>query len=168
MSAEHPAHILIATDGSAQALAAARFLRTLVAPGSVERITVLAVVRPLISTPFFAEAEALGGAPIPQDTWDSFEQTAETAAQNAAQAVVAEVGSLARHADVLVRSGSPAEEIVHAARELHATLIVMGSHGRGAARSLLLGSVSDRVLHTAHCPVLVARPATGAAAESGA
>lgn len=168
MSAEHPAHIVIAIDGSEQALAAARFLHTIVAPASVERITVLAVVRPLLTTPFFAEAEALGGAPIPQDAWDSFEQTACAAAQRAAQAVVTEVGSLARHAEVLVRSGSPAEEIVHAAEELHATLIVMGSHGRGATRSLVLGSVSDRVLHTAHCPVLVVRPAGKAATEQGA
>lgn len=55
-----------------------------------------------------------------------------------------------------VRPGEPAEVIVQAAIDIDADLIVVGSHRRTGLRKLALGSVAERVLHTAHCPVLVA------------
>ncbi|MFT3774483.1 MAG: universal stress protein [Minicystis sp.] len=55
----------------------------------------------------------------------------------------------------LLRTGRPpAEEIVHAAEELGADLIVVGTHGRGAIGRALLGSVALDVLRTAKVPVL--------------
>ncbi len=80
-----------------------------------------------------------------------------------------EVRDLGSRHDTLVLVGSPADEIVRAARELGADLIVVGSYGVGAVRSVLLGSVSQRILHYAHCPVLVVRPnPRGGAATAGA
>jgi nucleotide-binding universal stress UspA family protein len=60
----------------------------------------------------------------------------------------------------LLREGSPAHEIVRAAREQQSDLIVIGSRGRGRASAALLGSVSHEVLHESPVPVLVvhARP----------
>lgn len=58
-------HILLATDGSEQAVAAARFVRTLVNPAALGRVTVLAVIRPIASAPFFGEVGMTG---IPQET----------------------------------------------------------------------------------------------------
>ena len=55
------------------------------------------------------------------------------------------------------KSGYPAETVLQVAKELEADLIVLGSRGLGRFQSLLLGSVSDRVVHHAHCPVLIAR-----------
>jgi nucleotide-binding universal stress UspA family protein len=49
----------------------------------------------------------------------------------------------------------PAHEVVEAAREVDADLIVVGSRGLGAITGLLLGSVAHRLLHIAPCPVLV-------------
>ena len=49
---------------------------------------------------------------------------------------------------------SPAEAIVSYARDVNADLIVMGTHGRNAVGRLLLGSVAERVVRTAPCPVL--------------
>jgi nucleotide-binding universal stress UspA family protein len=54
--------------------------------------------------------------------------------------------------------GSPDSRIVEAAEELSAELIVIGSHGYNRWERMLLGSVSDSVVHHAHCSVLVARP----------
>ncbi|MBN2577982.1 MAG: universal stress protein [Pirellulales bacterium] len=56
---------------------------------------------------------------------------------------------------VEVRIGDPGHEITAYAEELHADLIVLSSHGRNALTRLLIGSVADRVIHLAHCPVLV-------------
>jgi universal stress protein A len=55
------------------------------------------------------------------------------------------------------RIGVPAEEIVQVAKEESADLIVMGTHGWSGFRHMLLGSVAERVLRAATCPVLVVR-----------
>jgi nucleotide-binding universal stress UspA family protein len=55
----------------------------------------------------------------------------------------------------LLVQGYPAEKILQEAARLGADLIVVGSHGRGALRQLLVGSVTDGVLRGAKCPVLV-------------
>lgn len=56
-----------------------------------------------------------------------------------------------------VRVGTPAAEVVHAAAEWPADLIVIGSHGRRGVTRALLGSVADAVMRQAPCPVLVVR-----------
>ncbi len=58
---------------------------------------------------------------------------------------------------VHVRIGDPLKVILTLAREVGAHLIVLGSHGRTGAKRLLLGSVSERVVREALCPVLVTR-----------
>jgi nucleotide-binding universal stress UspA family protein len=55
----------------------------------------------------------------------------------------------------VVSRGSPGEAILTQAREGLHDLVVMGSRGRGAAASALLGSVSHHVLHHARVPVLI-------------
>jgi nucleotide-binding universal stress UspA family protein len=57
-------------------------------------------------------------------------------------------------ARIHLRAGQPVHEIVEAAREVGADLIVMGTRGRGALAHLLLGSVAERTLRLAPCPVL--------------
>jgi nucleotide-binding universal stress UspA family protein len=56
-----------------------------------------------------------------------------------------------------VERGAPAAEIVKAASEWRADLIVVGSHGRGGIERALVGSVADGVLRHTPCPVLVVR-----------
>ena len=57
----------------------------------------------------------------------------------------------------IVRQGSAGEVITEVARELGCDLIVMPTRGRKGVSRLLLGSVAERVLRLAHCPVLVIR-----------
>lgn len=57
----------------------------------------------------------------------------------------------------LVRVGHPADVILHAARDLPADLIVIGSHGRSGLGRVFLGSVAESVVRRASCPVLVVR-----------
>ncbi|MDH6247002.1 universal stress protein [Mycobacterium sp. OTB74] len=62
--------------------------------------------------------------------------------------------------DVAVRrivvTGNPAQVLL--SHSQHAQLLLVGSHGHGAAAGLLLGSTSHRLIHHAPCPVLIARP----------
>ena len=57
----------------------------------------------------------------------------------------------------LVPVGSPATEIVRAANDWSADMIVLGSHGRKGVQRALLGSVAEAVMRHAGCPVLVIR-----------
>lgn len=56
-----------------------------------------------------------------------------------------------------LETGKPADKIVEAAGAWPADLIVIGTHGRGAVGSILLGSVAQSVLRHARCPVVVVR-----------
>ena len=58
--------------------------------------------------------------------------------------------------------GSPAETIVRIAQEQAADLIVMGTHGRTGLQHALLGSVAEKVVQFAPCPVLTVRHIAGA------
>ncbi|MGE5303552.1 MAG: universal stress protein [Alphaproteobacteria bacterium] len=58
---------------------------------------------------------------------------------------------------VLMRGANPAEVIARQAKKLHASMIIMGSHGRTGLQRLLLGSVAERTLRLAGCPVLIVK-----------
>jgi nucleotide-binding universal stress UspA family protein len=72
---------------------------------------------------------------------------------------VAEAAEVAGvHCSTVAVDGFAVEEICRRASEYDAQLIVVGSHGWGAARRFLSGSVSTGLVHSAPCPVLVVRP----------
>ncbi len=60
-------------------------------------------------------------------------------------------------AQLVLKTGTPFVEIVRYARENDIDLIVIGTHGRGPIAHILLGSVADRVVRKAPCPVLTVR-----------
>jgi universal stress protein A len=70
-------------------------------------------------------------------------------------ALVVVLGDVPASTEVL--SGKPATAIVEAARARKASVIVMGTHGFGGLNHLLLGSVAERVVRLAPCPVLTVR-----------
>ena len=63
--------------------------------------------------------------------------------------------------DFQVVFGDPGHEVASFAERLKADLIVMPSHGRSGVTRLLIGSVAERVVRLAHCPVLVLRGLSG-------
>jgi nucleotide-binding universal stress UspA family protein len=72
------------------------------------------------------------------------------------------VSELGREAGVPVEThlceGRPGQVLVDEAEQANAELIVIGSHGQGAISDILLGSVSQYVVHHAAAPVLIVRP----------
>jgi universal stress protein A len=65
------------------------------------------------------------------------------------------------HPRLEVRVGSPAGEIIAAASELKVDLVCVGTHGRSGIAHFILGSVAEKVVRQAPCPVLTIRPREG-------
>ena len=79
---------------------------------------------------------------------------------------LSETDTTALHATVDAIIGTPADSIVEYAGGHEIDLIVMGTHGRGGMSHLLMGSVAERVVRTAPCPVLTVRQAPVTAAKA--
>jgi nucleotide-binding universal stress UspA family protein len=91
-----------------------------------------------------------GWAPAPVDL-DEFRKLAQKALEES----IAEVGASDSGVQVtpILREGQPADVICLEAK--HADLVVVGSRGVGGFKGLLIGSVSQQVVHHAPCPVVV-------------
>jgi nucleotide-binding universal stress UspA family protein len=76
-----------------------------------------------------------------------------------AEAALEEAAALAPSADARVLAGRPPAALLDLLRSERASLVVVGSHGRGRAAGMLLGTVATRMLHEALCSVLISRPA---------
>ncbi|HEX9064128.1 MAG TPA: universal stress protein [Streptosporangiaceae bacterium] len=96
-------------------------------------------------------ASAWTGNPI---TYGEDESLVEKARAGAEDAVAKAAAGLTDRPAITVQaaSGVPAQALVDASR--NADLVVVGSHGTGGFRAVL-GSVSNKVVHHAHCPVVV-------------
>jgi nucleotide-binding universal stress UspA family protein len=79
-----------------------------------------------------------------------------------ARRIVAEVAAAAAQAGIpaeaRIASGIPYEEIVRTGGDVSADVIIMGTHGRTGMSHLFLGSVTEKVIRRASCPVLTVRP----------
>ena len=149
-------HILVATDFSAASDAALTYARSLACQFGASINLVHVVEDPFVAGA--SKGEIL--VTMPPDLRQSLECAAreQLAARLAGHAASWPASSI----DVL--AGSAANRIVEHANETHADLIVMGRYGRSAFGHLLLGSVAEKVVRTARCPVLTAKPAPQPAA----
>jgi nucleotide-binding universal stress UspA family protein len=93
------------------------------------------------------------------DTGTPASELIATAKLDAKRLVTAMRQRLSPQASVLefIEVGTPSEEIVKAAKEWSADLLVIGSHGRGGMQRALLGSVAETVMRHAPCPLVVVR-----------
>lgn len=95
------------------------------------------------------------GAPLPEVLLAEWHRHGDSQLK---EWMAAELGQLPRVERVL-KEGTPYVEIVRYAKEQNADLIVLGTHGRSGLAHALLGSVAERVVRKAPCPVLTVRPA---------
>ena len=142
--------ILLATDGSEGALHAAQTAAH-IAGKYAARVTLLYVVTPPMPAMPMLDLPGFNIDPA----------TVIQYAENAGNAVCRATGDVLDSSnvkyDTRVELGHPAESIINVATEGKYDLIVIGSRGLGGVKSFFLGSVSDRVAHMAHCPVLIVR-----------
>ncbi|MDN5894685.1 MAG: universal stress protein [Nocardioides sp.] len=160
-------HVVIATDGSRQSLTAARQFKSFADPDKVTDISIVAVIRPLAAVSF---ADELSVATKGRQAVD--EKSFRVAAANATEVLAEVFVGWGPKVHKRIRSGSPANEIIKAATQYGAGLVVIAAGGRGLSDTVLLGSTAQRVQHYAPCPVLVVRPAKrkprgGAPASTG-
>lgn len=92
--------------------------------------------------------------PPPGDYMGELKASAERALQQMPPAEWSEKHTVVRD----TRQGPPFLEIVRYAKENDIDLIVIGTHGRGGLAHVLLGSVAEKVVRKAPCPVLTVRP----------
>jgi len=104
----------------------------------------------------FVEPPLYGEPPLtPDATWQVFENRKWVEEELEKWAAAArKKGAAVRP---VIRMGSAPEQIVELATSERADLVVMGTHGRGGVSRVLLGSVADRVIRLAPCPVLTVR-----------
>lgn len=94
--------------------------------------------------------------PLPPYATETVMEEERERAESALDALMDEM-SLAVEVERVISVGVPYERISESARERNADLVVMGTQGLGALDRLLLGSVTERVLRIAPCPVLASR-----------
>ncbi|MGA9839354.1 MAG: universal stress protein [Thermoplasmata archaeon] len=107
-------------------------------------------VAPIVPV-YITSAEPFVPAGVPPSEIGNYRQIVETAVKRAEAAGVASVTGVAYE-------GVVTDEILTHLEQHPTDLLVLGSRGLSAAKRLLLGSVSDAVVHHAPCPVLVVRP----------
>lgn len=134
-----PRHLVVPTDLSPFSLSVLRYAVE-IADLFHARVTVLHVVDRHAEHAHLSDAER------------------EERARQAMTGMLRELNIENQGIDVLVRHGHPDIEIVRAAGEVNGDLIVMCTHGRTGMRHVLVGSVAEKVVRTAACPVLTMRP----------
>ncbi len=142
--------VLLAVDGSPSSLAAARWVAALAQHLPDLHVTAVTVVR----DPRLA-ASTLAGAYIPTELMDP--ESLQAMGQGVLDTARACLADAVHDYDGRVLVGSAAEGIVQLAEEGGFDLIAMGRRGLNPIAQLVLGSVSERVVHLAPCPVVIVR-----------
>lgn len=140
--------IVVATDGSQYSAAAASEAIGL-AKRNGGTLTVISVVPSELTTPTDIDFTVNQRELIAEKEMHNAEKSAKEVKEAAQKQGV--------DARAFVMTGKPPEAIIQAAQEKKADLIVLGSHGRTGVEKLLMGSVAERVIVLASCPVLVVK-----------
>jgi nucleotide-binding universal stress UspA family protein len=146
--------ILFATDFSEHAEIAKKVAVDLAKGGPDKHLWVLTVLEP-VEEPLWPGEEPPG---VSTERWKKtinheIRELEEEKARKLEQDI-ADIKTMGIPVTKLVREGDPAEEIVKAAKEVDADVIVMGTHSNRSIWDVLLGSVTEKVVKNAPCPVV--------------
>jgi nucleotide-binding universal stress UspA family protein len=144
--------VIVATDGSEAAVAAAHRAIELLRPGAE-------IILASVILEWQDPMESAGGFEGPLGTEEEADEDyAErvAAGTSALEHTIAAVGE-GVEVKLIPAHEDPGPAIVHLAEQLQPDVIVIGAAGKGPIRRFLRGSVSDHVVHHAPCPVLVIR-----------
>ena len=114
------------------------------------RLTLLHVIQPL----------PLGGVDMGVTVPYTYIQDLEAEIMESMNDYLERVTAAGLEGEIAVVHGVPFHEIIEMAKTQQMDLIVMGTHGRTGFQHVLLGSVAEKVVRLAPCPVLVARQPT--------
>jgi nucleotide-binding universal stress UspA family protein len=142
--------VLLAIDGSEQSLHATQAVLSL---ASVHTLTILHVID--LTRLTFSMLGAELGAEIAHDLSKEAEQALRAEGEKALSYAQNTLSGKIESMNVCLEEGSPAERILSVAQESHYDLILMGARGMGQVEQVFLGSVSQRILTHAACPVLI-------------
>lgn len=142
-------HVLVPTDFSEPSDRAVRYARAF-AKAFGATLHIIHVVEEPYGQPWAVEAYGFSLAAL-QDEWikEAGTRMAKVQADNDASGVTTVTSTVLGH---------PVMEILRYAKEQNIDLIVMGTHGRGPLGHVVMGSVAERVVRKAPCPVLTVRP----------
>ena len=138
--------ILFALDGSPVSQESLNWVKELAAPLQARVIVFNAYLLPFAAGQFY-NLEAEYSAEV--------ERQVQAEQEKMVQQYTDALAAAGIEASSQIRHGEPRDLILHAAEQEKADLIVMGRRGLGTWQGLLLGSVSQHVVHHAHVPVLI-------------
>ena len=145
MSEKRPSQlVVVGVDGSLESVAALRF--------AADEAKLRGAVLRIVCAWEPSDAGYMGEVFAP--TPDAFDQ-AEHHAEDVLRAALKHLQGESLEIEALAEEGGPAAVLLEQAAE--ADLLVVGSRGLGAAKRLMLGSVSHNLTHHARCPVVIVR-----------
>jgi nucleotide-binding universal stress UspA family protein len=143
--------ILLATDGSEFSHKAARHTAAL-AKATGAKVTLIHVSEPMNELAYIGlPGYELG---VDRDQMEAFQRDiSHRILERTGELLAAEGVNFTTKTEI----GHPARTVVEIAEKEGFDLIVAGSSGHGQTGAIFLGSVSDRIAHRAHCPVLIVK-----------
>lgn len=141
-----PQHFLVPLDFSDYSTQALNYAMEL-AHKLQARLTLLHVIQSL----------SMGGDDMGVTLPYSYLQDLDAELNRRLESYLERVMAAGLNGDKVIVHGSPYQEIVEIAKARQVDLIIMGTHGRTGLRHMLMGSVAEKVVQLASCPVLVTR-----------
>ena len=142
--------ILVATDFSETSIEALHQADALAREMGAELYVFHSVPDLIRANPLFPQKNIEDAYQLPQ--------VMERAAQAVERMISEHLRPDCERAKVVVETGAAESTLLRTAQELEIDLIVLGSRGFSGLRHVLLGSVAERIVRYAHCPVWIARP----------